>query len=126
MRLNQITVPALDVLKSIEFYEKLGLELIVHTHDQYARFLCPDGDSTFSIHEVSELPKGSGIVVYFESDDLDQQVERLISKGLKFEELPNDKSWLWRESYLYDPAGNKIILYYAGDNRIDPPWKKDK
>ena len=124
MRLNQITVPSLDVLESIAFYKKLGLELVVHTHDQYARFLCTDGEATFSIHEVEQLPTGNGIVVYFECDELDERVESLILQGLKFEELPNDKSWLWRESFLFDPSGNKIILYYAGENRVDPPWRK--
>jgi catechol 2,3-dioxygenase-like lactoylglutathione lyase family enzyme len=43
MNLNQVTIPSKDVKKAIEFYEKLGLELIVHTHDHYARFLCPKG-----------------------------------------------------------------------------------
>ncbi|MEP0481508.1 MAG: VOC family protein, partial [Nonlabens sp.] len=33
MNLNQITIPVLDIPKSIAFYESLGLNLIVHTHD---------------------------------------------------------------------------------------------
>lgn len=123
MRLNQITIPSLDVQESIAFYKKLGLHLIVHSHDHYARFVCPDGKSTCSIHTVEKLPTGTGIVIYFECDDLDERVKNLIQQGLKFEELPNDKSWLWRESYLFDPSGNKIILYYAGENRLNPPWR---
>ena len=30
------------------------------------------------------------------------------------------KSWLWREAYLRDPDGNKICLYYAGENGLRP------
>ena len=54
MNLNQITVPSLNVEKSIAFYEKLGLKLIVKSLPNYARFECPDGNSTFSIHLVAK------------------------------------------------------------------------
>lgn len=123
MNLNQVTVPSLDVEKAISFYEKLGLKLIVHSNSDYARFVCPDGGATFSIHKVTELPKGEGIWVYFENDNLDEVVDQLIEKGLEFTELPNDKPWLWREARLLDPDGNQIILYYAGKNRENPPWR---
>lgn len=108
MNLNQITVPSINVPQSIAFYQKLGLRLIVHTHDAYARFECPDGISTFSIHAVDQLPTGSGVMVYFECEDLDTQVAHLIEKGIVFSELPNDKSWLWREAHLNDPDGNHL------------------
>ena len=122
MNLNQITVPALDIPKSIAFYQTLGLKLIVKS-DHYARFECPDGTSTFSVHLTDKLPTGHGISVYFECEDLDQKVEDLIQKGVQFDELPNDKSWLWREAYLKDPDGNQLILFFAGENRLCPPWR---
>lgn len=123
MNLNQITVPSLDLTKSIPFYETLGLKLIVRALPHYARFECPDGYSTFSIHQVESLPKGEGIYVYFECEDLDIVVDKLIQKGINFEELPNDKSWLWREARLKDLDGNRLILFFAGDNRLNPPWR---
>lgn len=123
MNLNQVTVPSLNVQKAIVFYKKLGLKLIVHSNPEYARFVCLDGGSTFSIHQVSELSKGEGIWVYFENEELDTVVAQLIKKGIEFTELPNDKPWLWREAHLYDPDGNKIILFYAGKNRKNPPWR---
>lgn len=122
MNLNQITVPALDIPKSIAFYQTLGLKLIVKS-DHYARFECPDGTSTFSVHLTDKLPTGHGISVYFECEDLDEKVEDLIQKGVQFDELPNDKSWLWREAYLKDPDGNQLILFFAGENRLCPPWR---
>ncbi len=123
MNLNQITVPALDVNKAISFYKALGLQLIVEALPHYARFVCPVGNATFSIHQVSELPKGEGVYVYFECDDLDAKVKSLINKGFVFDVEPVDQSWLWREARLKDLDGNQIILYFAGENRINPPWK---
>ena len=123
MNLNQITVPSLDLSKSIPFYQKLGLKLIVNATMDYARFECPDGDSTFSIHRVDKLPSGDGIYVYFECGNLDEYVDELSKKGIQFDELPNDKSWLWREAHLKDPANNHLIFFYGGKNRKNPPWR---
>lgn len=123
MNLNQVTVPSLDLTKSIAFYEKLGLTLIVKALPDYARFECPDGDATFSIHLCEKLPAGDGVYVYFESENLDAEVERLQNTGIVFDQLPEDKTWLWREARLKDPDGNLIILYFAGKNRKNPPWR---
>lgn len=123
MNLNQVTIPSLDLEQSIPFYQTLGLILIVKSLPEYARFQCPDGNATFSIHRVAQLPTGSGVTVYFECVDLDACVNDLISKGIAFNELPNDKPWLWREAHLKDPDHNHLILYYAGQNRLDPPWR---
>jgi catechol 2,3-dioxygenase-like lactoylglutathione lyase family enzyme len=126
LNLNQITVPVLSVPRSIEFYKALGLHLIVHTSDDYARFECPAGDSTFSLHKVDSLPTGStGIWIYFEVEDVDATVaeieERLGQDAVK--EKPEDKSWRWREARLNDVDGNVIILYTAGEDRKNPPWR---
>ena len=77
MNLNQITVPSLDLTKSIPFYEKLGLKLIVESRPHYARFECPNGKSTFSIHQTDKVPKGDGIYAYFECENLDEQVDKI-------------------------------------------------
>ncbi len=123
MNLNQITIPSLHLEKSVAFYKKLGLHLIVESLPHYARFECPQGDATFSIHLVEKLPKGEGIIVYFELRDLDAFVNELVEKDFDFVELPNDKNWLWREARLKDPDGNQLILYHAGENRKNPPWR---
>ena len=123
MNLNQITVPSLDLTKSIPFYEKLGLKLIVKALPHYARFECPDGDSTFSIHLVEELPQGDGVYVYFECENLDEKVQQIKEDGIQFDQEPNDESWLWREAKLKDLDGNQLILFFGGENRLNPPWK---
>lgn len=123
MNLNQITIPSLDLEKSIPFYQTLGLKLIVKSLPHYARFECPDGTSTFSIQQVQQLSTGNGIHIYFECDNLDKYVHELVDKGIEFDEMPNDKNWLWREAHLKDIDKNHLILYHAGENRLNPPWK---
>lgn len=123
MNLNQITIPSKDLGVSVPFYQKLGLTLIVDALPRYARFVCPEGDASFSIHQVDDLPKGEGIYVYFELEELDERVGQLVSEGVIFDEMPTDKSWLWREARLKDPDGNQLILYKAGENRLNPPWR---
>ena len=127
MNLNQITAPSLDLVKAIPFYQKLGLKLIVNSTTDYARFECPDGESTFSLHRVEKLPFGDGIYIYFECENLDEYVQELVRKGIEFDELPDDMSWLWREARLKDLDNNQLILFYGGENRKNPPWRiKDK
>ena len=123
MDLNQVTLPALDLSISIPFYQTLGLKLIVHTHENYCRFECPNGTATFSLHRVEEMPSGDGAWVYFECKDLDERVNHLREKGIEFEHLPVDQPWNWREARLKDPDGNQLILFYAGKDRKDPPWR---
>jgi catechol 2,3-dioxygenase-like lactoylglutathione lyase family enzyme len=123
MRLNQVTIPSINVKRSAEFYKRLGLIQIVESLPDYARFVCPDGDSTFSIHRVEKVATGEKPVVYFECDDLDQTVAELEQRGLKLDSGPLDQRWLWREAYLHDPDSNVICLYFAGENRLNPPWR---
>jgi len=123
MNLNQVTIPVKEIKRSIEFYTTIGLSLIVHTHDRYARFVCPDGNATLSIHVVDSIDSVARTTIYFEREDLDVYVDSLKKKGIIFNLMPKDQSWLWREAHLSDPDGNPIIIYYAGKNRIDPPWK---
>lgn len=121
MRLNQVTVTMPDLEAGWRFYRALGLLPIVDSRPRYARFLCPDGESTFSLHQGSE--NGHGTTVYFECDDLDATVQRLRDAGLVFTSGPQDQPWLWREAELFDPGGNRVLIYHAGQNRIDPPWR---
>lgn len=123
MNLNQITVPSTDVGSAVTFYEKLGMKLIVRALPHYARLELPQGGATFSVHLVDQLPEGEGVLVYFECDHLDTRVTELKDAGISFDELPENKPWLWREARLKDPDGNRLVLYNAGENRKNPPWR---
>ena len=121
MRLNQVTVTVENIDAAIAFYATLGLKLIV-TSPHYARFVCPQGDSTFSVH-LGEVQTNPTTVVYFENENLDAVVKDLQASGLVFDTQPADQRWLWREARLRDPSGNPICLFQAGENRLNPPWR---
>ncbi|MDC8830602.1 VOC family protein [Alteromonas gilva] len=121
MELNQVTLPVNNMPEAVEFYRTLGFTLIVDT-PHYARFSCPDGNATFSLSLHSEAFTNSS-VIYFEHEQLNELVDDLLSKGIEFEQLPTDQRYLWKEAILHDPSGNKIKLFWAGENRLNPPWK---
>lgn len=124
MNLNQVTIPVSELQRSTIFYEALGLSLIVNAPPDYARFECPSGDATFSLHHVENYTStGAGAWIYFELENLDYTVTELTSKGFVFETQPEDMPWLWREARLKDPDNHQIILYFAGNNRKNPPWR---
>ncbi|MGO7079061.1 VOC family protein [Rhizobium johnstonii] len=121
MKLNQVTVTLPDLDEGWTFYRALGLMPVVDARPSYVRFVCPDGESTFSLHKGDDA--GTGTTVYFECDDLDDRYQRLVSDGIVFSGPPQDQSWLWRKAELFDPGGNRILLYFAGQNRVNPPWR---
>lgn len=123
MNLNQVTIYSQLPVETVEFFEKLGLKRIVDSLPRYARLECPDGEATLSVNIADEVTVTNNIVLYFECENLDEEVARLKSLGLEFTQDPTDQSWLWRQAYLLDPNGNKICLFRAGQNRKNPPWR---
>ncbi len=124
MDLNQITIPSSDLYRAVRFYECLGLRLIVDSRPKYVRMIVPERNTTFSIHHVENIDtKKDTPVLYFESDHLDQLVNRLKMAGFNFDLDPVDQRWMWREAHIRDVDGNRLILYLAGVNRKDPPWR---
>jgi len=123
MILNQVTLPAKDIKLSVDFYLRLGFTQIVDS-PHYARFSSEGEHATFSLIQASEQASEHA-TIYFESDRLDAWVTELVAAGVRFEYLPRDESYLWREALLKDPSGNRIKLYWAGENRLNPPWRVD-
>jgi predicted enzyme related to lactoylglutathione lyase len=124
MNLNQVTVPVKDMAVASDFYRTMGFIQIVDT-PHYARFECTEGESTFSL-SLDEAAPENPTVIYFENENLDQLVSQLKEKGIAFDTDPTDMSYLWREAVLHDPSGNKIKLYWAGENRLNPPWRVER
>ncbi|OUS72115.1 glyoxalase [Pseudoalteromonas sp. A601] len=120
MNLNQITLPVCDIEKANHFYLTLGFTQIVKS-PHYSRFECAN-KATFSLL-LTDDEFTNGAVIYFESDDLKRWVESLKAKGIEFDTEIIEQRYLWHEAKLTDPSGNQIKLYWAGDNRLNPPWR---
>lgn len=130
LRLNQVTLGAKDMAASVLFYQKLGLTLIVDSAPRYVRFefpAPPDGGepATLSLHSVdaSWSPPADYPLIYFEVDDV-----AAFLKDAKLSPLapPEMKSYLWEEADIFDPSGNRIRIYTAGQNRRFPPWRVEQ
>ena len=130
IRLNQVTLAAKDMAASVLFYQNLGLILIVDSAPRYVRFEFPSDDhnsepATLSLHSAPPewTAQDHSPLVYFEVDDIDEFI-----KTHKIMPLapPQTQSYLWREADIFDPAGNRIRLYQAGENRRFPPWRVNK
>jgi catechol 2,3-dioxygenase-like lactoylglutathione lyase family enzyme len=121
VRLNHVTLPSRDVERTAGFYRRLGLTQIVASYPDYARFVSPEGDVTLSLHRDEQAPTGASI--HFEVADVDAAVARLREAGFEIETEPVDQPYLWRESTLLDPDGNRVFVYHAGEMRLDPPWR---
>ncbi|HJS55809.1 MAG TPA: VOC family protein [Chitinophagaceae bacterium] len=121
MNLNQVTVAVTNIERSTEFYERLGLKLIVKA-EHYARFIVHGNEATFSIHRTEQY-RPNETTIYFEVTNVDKTIADLKLKGFDIVTEPVLQKWLWYEAYLEDPDGNKICIYHAGENRLNPPWR---
>lgn len=124
MNLNQVTLSVNNMDDAVTFYLKLGFTQIVDT-PHYARFACPKGDATFSLSlSTDEIIHNT--TIYFEHEALEQWIAMIESRGITLLQAPTEESYLWREAIVADPSGNKIKLYWAGENRLNPPWRVEK
>ena len=129
LRLNQVTLGAIDFAASVSFYQRLGLKLIVDSAPHYVRFEFPaseDGTppATLSLHEVNEgwSAPADFPLIYFEVDDVTGFLADAKCEALS---PPEMKSYLWEEADILDPSGNRIRVFKAGNTRRFPPWRVD-
>jgi len=126
LRLNQVTLAATDMTASLSFYQNLGLTLIVDSAPRYVRFEFPTPEAgepaTLSLHSVDETwtPHNEQPLIYFEVEDLEAFINKCNLTPIS---PPEMKSYKWHEADILDPAGNRIRLYTAGQNRRFPPWR---
>ncbi|HVC71856.1 MAG TPA: hypothetical protein VNC61_16490 [Acidimicrobiales bacterium] len=78
-----MTVGSTDIERSEAFYRTPGLTLIVK-NDRYLRFECPDGEGTFSVDLVDDVPDEEQVTVYFESDNLDGELDPTATDSVSF------------------------------------------
>ena len=111
-----IAIAALDITKTIDFYSKL-LQLKPENYipNVYAEFDCQQFRLAIfqpKIDNIAEFnnSKGSGLSICLEVVDLEAAIAFLIEIG-----YPTSGDIVTashgQEIYVYDPSGNRIILY---------------
>ena len=127
LRLNQVTLGAIDMAASVLFYKRLGLTLIVDSAPRYVRFEFPDPPAggepaTLSLHGVQKdgRPAEEWPLIYFEVDDL---AAFIAAADLTPLSPPEMMSYDWEEADILDPSGNRIRLFKAGQARRFPDWR---
>jgi catechol 2,3-dioxygenase-like lactoylglutathione lyase family enzyme len=128
MRLSHITLFVSDIPRSRAFYLALGMPIIVD-EPHYCRFIArldaEGGDETLSIerHDGPVAPAAQIGLEFSSPEALDQYVAGLQARGVQVAEGPVDRSWLWRDARVFDPDRHELMLFFAGKNKLDPPWR---
>ena len=81
------------------------------------------GLSPVALAGLERLHNQAALHLVHRHADVDAAVASIQEQGLEFESEPVDQPWLWREAHLRDPAGNRLCIYHAGENRRFPPWR---
>lgn len=123
MRLSHVTLLVCDIPRARAFYQALGFTLIVDAA-HYCRFIT-EGDATVSIekHDGPIAPAAHIGIEFDSAAALDARVETLRAAGIAIAEGPVNRTWLWRDAHIHDPDGHVLLFFYAGENKLDPPWR---
>jgi catechol 2,3-dioxygenase-like lactoylglutathione lyase family enzyme len=105
-----------DFNRSADFYKKLGFQ-VERTQDaakvRLGNFEMSFIDKNLAIiqKEAHAEPKGLGMFIYIEVDDLDSYFDLLKKKGVGTLSEPKDWPWGNREFVVKDPDGYKLIFF---------------
>ena len=115
-RLHANLILVSDLEKTTEFYKQAGFD--VEVSDDSIRI--KPGDFTLAFADENKItiknesglkPKGLGIYIYVEVDDVDEHFKLVKENGIEPRTEP--KTWPWgkREFVAKDPDGYKIVFY---------------
>lgn len=116
----QIRTTNLD--ESIDFYvSKLGFELAFRYSDFYAGIRV--GDQLLHLKRVDSadpsiafVSDGGHLHLYFTTDDVDAQAQKLKRNGVVLREEVADTPWGTREFWVVDNQGHVLCFGQAGDD----------
>ena len=117
MKIGFVRVFVTDLRKSLDFYTKtLGMEIDYTDEKNWAQF--KSGEDVSLAIEKSDpnyMEQGSKLVGRFVGvtlmvDNLQEQYDRLVSKGVEFTGRPEKKPWGGTLAHLKDPDGNVLTL----------------
>lgn len=116
-KLDSLLLYVTDTHKTAEFYRQLGFE-VVKEEDNFT--LARLGDFELHCHDRTEVtfrneslvePKGAGVYIYVNVENIDQHFQILKGKGLQPSSEPRNWPWGNREFVIRDPDGYKLVFY---------------
>jgi catechol 2,3-dioxygenase-like lactoylglutathione lyase family enzyme len=109
-----------DVAKTTAFYESLGFRIgeqnetdakvYMNWYSIAFRAQTAENKEEFK-KEAKSTPRGSGIFICVNVDDVDEFYTGVIDKGMKPSSEPRDWPWGNREFVLRDPDGYKLVFF---------------
>src|SRR2546421_5533679 len=113
---TKIEIYVSDVARSRAFYEALGFRVVRQFEDWLMLALGDnvldiqgDGHALVGPHyftpEISRFPRGTGVEISIEVDDLDGLFERARMQGVDIVKPPQDRPWKARDFRIADPDG---------------------
>jgi catechol 2,3-dioxygenase-like lactoylglutathione lyase family enzyme len=120
MRMNWAVIFVQDVSATVAFYRDLLGLIPIKEGPGSTRLGTGDGTGWLSIHGLTDNeqpPWNDGVMLHFETDELDAVCERLDQAGVTFWQKPRMMPWGWRHAYVYDPGGHVVSLYDPRDGR---------
>lgn len=118
---SQPVITVRSVPTSAAFYcNLLGAER-GHGGDEYEQVLC-HGDMILQLHAYgddanhaslgdSTATIGNGVVIWFETDDFDAQLDRIRAHTIKLDREPFENQFARQmECWLHDPDGYQVVI----------------
>ena len=111
IKLNLVVIRAVDLERSVNFYQLFGLTFLKHRHGNgLEHFSSIIGGVTFEIYP--QTPKAgttAGTRLGFQVMDLDELMNRLSQEDIQIIMQPIDSEW-GRRGIVADPDGHRIEL----------------
>ncbi|MCL6015189.1 MAG: VOC family protein [Candidatus Thermoplasmatota archaeon] len=96
----------------IFYRDQLGLKEESSSNSENANFVSFRlSNITFSIHGGYEGMNGGPLSIHFITENIEEEVRRLKTLGVRFAREIEEVPWGGREATLIDPDGNEIDLY---------------
>lgn len=116
--LDSILLYVADPKKSAEFYRALGFEVTEAEDYSIAKLnwftiRCQDKNKVKFTEESNVEPKGAGVYIYIQVENIDAYYKSLNAKNLKPSSEPRDWPWGNREFVIRDPDRYKLVFYQS-------------
>ena len=111
-----------DMEKAIDFYQKLGLELLFKLDGKWAEFGL--GQVKIGLSPTAEVQKGTYTGLILQTPDLNKLAEELKADGIEFVAGPEVATHGIMASFL-DPSGNRLDLYQPTHEKVREVLEKE-